>query len=101
MTSRIELQTMLEQLLGSRNVYFQPPESLKLRYPAIVYSLDALRNDNANNSVYKQSHTYKITVVDTDPDSETVVKISQNPRCRFDRSYQANNLNHFVFTLQY
>lgn len=40
MASRLNLQTFLEEILESRNVYFQPPESVKMKYPAIVYALD-------------------------------------------------------------
>ena len=52
MPSRLELQTLLEEILGSRNVYFQPPESVKMNYPAIVYSLDDIENSFANDGVY-------------------------------------------------
>ena len=39
MGTRLELQNKLEELLGSRHVYFQPPESVKMEYPAIKYSM--------------------------------------------------------------
>lgn len=32
MNRRYELQAVLEGILGSGNVYFQPPENLKMRY---------------------------------------------------------------------
>ena len=38
MANRLDLQALLEDLLGSRNVYYQPPESVKMNYPAIVYA---------------------------------------------------------------
>ena len=38
MASRLDLQSKLEKLLGNKNVYYQPPESLKMEYPAIRYS---------------------------------------------------------------
>ena len=101
MTSRLELQTVLEELLGSRNVYFQPPESVKMKYPAIVYSLNAIINNKANDRVYKQDISYSITLIDEDPDSEFVTKISQLPMCRFDRFYTSDNLNHYTFTLYF
>ena len=44
MASRLDLQTFLEEILESRNVYFQPPESVKMKYPAIVYALDDIEN---------------------------------------------------------
>lgn len=54
MGSRLELQSELEKILGSRNVYFQPPASVKIKYPAIVYSRKSIDNNFANNTVYKQ-----------------------------------------------
>lgn len=101
MASRLELQTKLEELLGSRNVYFQPPESIKLKYPAIVYSRENIENDHANDGVYMQSLRYSITVIDANPDSEIPLKISKLPLCRPDRHFKSDNLNHYVFTLYF
>ena len=99
MDSRLELHEMLCGILGSRNVYFQPPESVKMNYPAIVYSRKAIDNQFADNGVYKQDTGYELTYIDKDPDSPNVKKISQLPCCRFDRHFTADNLNHDVFTL--
>lgn len=101
MGSRLELQTLLEEILGSSNVYYQPPESVKMSYPAIVYSLKSMKNNFANNSVYTQYTDYEIIVIDKDPDSVIVSKISKLPMCMFDRHYASDNLNHTVFTLSY
>ena len=35
--SRLELHALLVELLGSTNVYYEPPETLKMSYPAIRY----------------------------------------------------------------
>ena len=101
MATRVDLQVKLERILGSRNVYYQPPESLKMNYPAIVYARKTIDNSYANNSVYKQNYAYEITVIDKNPDSEIVNKISKLPTCRFDRHFKSDNLNHDVFTLYY
>ena len=101
MATRVDLQNVLEELLGSRNVYYQPPESLKMNYPAIVYARKTIDNSYANNSVYKQNYAYEITVIDKNPDSEIVNRISKLPTCRFDRHFKSDNLNHDVFTLYY
>ena len=101
MESRLELQTLLEEILGSANVYYQPPESVKMSYPAIIYSLKNMKNNFANNSVYTQYTDYEIIVIDKDPDSVIVSKISKLPMCMFDRHYASDNLNHTVFTLSY
>ena len=101
MSSRLELHEILCDILGSRNVYYQPPESVKMQYPAIVYSRSNINNAFADNDVYRQSRAYTITVIDFDPDSSIVSAVSKLPRCRFDRHYAYNNLNHDVFTLYF
>ena len=101
MPSRLELQTLLEEILGSRNVYFQPPGSVKMKYPAIVYGLEDIKNTFANDRVYLSKRKYLITVIDEDPDSEIVEKVSQLPTCRFNRHFESDNLNHDVFILEF
>lgn len=101
MASRPKLQTMLEELLGSRNVYYQPPASVYMKYPAIVYSRKNIVNHHANNAVYTQENSYEVIVIDENPDSEIVTKVSKLPTCKFDRHYEKDQLNHDVFTLYY
>ena len=101
MKNRLELHEILCDCLGSRNVYFQPPESIKMQYPAIVYSRDDIENEHANNGVYMQSTAYNVIVIDADPDSEVVTKVSRLPMCIYDRHYAADNLNHDSFTLYF
>lgn len=101
MASRLELQTELEGLLGSRNVYFQPPTSVQMKYPAIKYRLYDIDKDHADNMPYKQLKSYEVILIDPDPDSEYVDELIQLPYCSFDRYYPADNLNHYVFTLYY
>lgn len=96
--NRLELHQILCEILGSSNTYFQPPESEKMGYPAITYSRSIV-NKHADDRVYAQSITYQLIVIDSDPDSEIVEKISKLPRCRFDRHYTSNNLHHTVFTI--
>lgn len=101
MGSRLELQNLLESILGSRNVYYQPPESIKIKYPAIIYSRNNIDNNFADDIVYMQNHTYQIIVIDANPDSEIVNKISKLPMCRYNRHYTSDNLNHDIFILNY
>lgn len=101
MASRLNLQNELEALLGSRNVYYQPPASIRMQYPAIVYSRKDIENTHANNSVYLQRLCYEVTVIDKKPDSEISAKVSLLPQCSFDRHFTSDNLNHDVYTLYY
>lgn len=72
-----------------------------MQYPAIVYSRDDIENTRANNGAYLQSTAYTIIVIDPDPDSEVVTRVSKLPMCTFDRHYAADNLNHDSFTMYY
>lgn len=101
MGSRDELHTLLKELLGSRNVYFQPPASVLMKYPAIVYSRDDIDARHADNKVYTKTVAYSVTVIDKVPDSPVIDKIADLPMCSFDRHYVADNLNHDVFTLYF
>ena len=101
MASRLNLHTKLEELLGTENVYFQPPESIKMQYPAIVYSLSNIQNTFADNTVYSQSYFYEVTVIDYNPDSEIAITLSKLPKVRFNRHFKSDKLNHYVFTIYY
>lgn len=101
MHNRLDLHELLCEVLGSRNVYYSPPATIRMKYPAIVYSRSDIDNKFANDSVYNQSHVYSITVIDDDPDSEIVERMSLIPRCKFDRHFVSDNLNHDTFTIYY
>lgn len=101
MDRRLELHKILCDVLGSREVYYQSPESMRMSYPAIVYSRSDIVNEFADNNVYMQSHEYEVIVMDYNPDSKIVDAVSKLPTARFNRHYASDNLNHDVFTLIY
>ena len=101
MDSRLVLHEELCKILGSRNVYFNAPESVKMKYPAIRYSLNELNNRSASNAVYIQHPGYSVMLIDEDPDSPIAKKLSVLPGCRLSRPpYPANGLCHYPFTLK-
>lgn len=101
-TRRQELHSQLKILLGSNNVYFQEPDSISMNYPAIVYERSDIKNMHADNVVYGSVCAYKIVVIDSDPTSEIVDKLSkQYPTIKYNRHFVYNKLNHDVFTLLY
>ncbi len=99
MAPRLELQSKLETLLGSRNVYFQPPPGKDMVFPCIVYKRDDIPMEYADNSPYKHMIKYQVTVVDQNPDGEILEKVLELPLCSYDRFYTADQLNHDVFSL--
>lgn len=99
MAQRLELQTLLKSILGSNNVYFQPPPTVKMEYPCIVYSRDTIDIKHANDKPYSLTRRYSVTYITKDPDGVVVEKLANLPLCSYDRFYTADNLNHDVFKL--
>ena len=99
MGSRMDLQTLLKTI--TTHVYFQPPETMKIQYPCVVYKRDGLKTLFANDKPYQHKTRYQIIVIDRDPDSDIPAKIAALPLCLFDRSYPSNNLNHDVYNLYF
>ena len=98
---RLELQKKFEDILGSRNVYFQPPSNVRMEYPAIVYTRTNLEPIRADNGIHKLTAEYEVVVIDPSPNSLTIYKIAHLPRCRHTRHYEQDNLNHDAFQLYY
>lgn len=101
MGSRLELQKTLERISGIKKVYYQPPASIILEYPAIVYSLSKIENVYADNEVHKQDLGYDVTLIHPDPDNKAFLELSKLPNCSFDRFFVSDNLNHYKFILYY
>lgn len=101
MGERMDLQALLVELIGNSNVYFQPPPTLNMNYPCIIYKRDDLNIEYANNKPYKNKKRYQVTVVDMDPDSDIPDKVATLPLCSYDRSFVADNLNHDVYNLYF
>lgn len=101
MGQRLELQTILEALLGTRNVYFQPPANVKMVFPAIVYQRDTTDTRFADNFPYLRTKRYQVTVIDRDPDSGIPDRVAQLPMCSHSRYFTFENLNHDVYDLYF
>jgi hypothetical protein len=98
---RLELHDLLIGLLGSEHVYFQPPPTVQMVHPCIIYKRDSLVKNHADNEPYKIRYRYQVIVVDSNPDSDIPVKFAMLPMCSFERFYTADNLNHDVYNLYY
>ena len=102
MANRLDLQAAFEEILGSRNVYFQPPASVKMQYDAIRYELAGKDIKRANDMLYLATNQYDGVVITRDPDTTIPDKIIRRfAMCSFGRPYTADNLNHYPFTLYY
>lgn len=101
MRPRVNLHAILVGLLGSNNVYFQPPEGFKMLYPCIVYNINNIRPTFADNLVYSNHVRYTVTLIGHDPDSLIFEKLANHPFASFDRHFTNAGLNHNVFNVYY
>lgn len=101
MASRLKLHDEFETILGSKNVYYQPPASMHLKFPCIVYKKRAMDSQYADNRAYIHKQSYTVTVIDKDPDSEIPARIAEMKLCRSENCFCVNNLYHDVFVLYY
>jgi hypothetical protein len=103
MGTRLELHEELKNLRGSsHHVYFQPPETLKMTYPAIVYKFDGLYTRSANDKKYVKENRYIVTFIHKDPDEKySDDMFGAFPMCSYDRRIVVDNLYNDVYTLYY
>ena len=95
------MQSKLEELLESENVYYQPPESKKMEYDAIRYFKRNIRSKFADDKRYSNMDCYELIVIARRPDHPVIKKLLELPYCSYDRHYVSDNLHHDVLTLYY
>lgn len=98
--ARQRMQQLLQDVLETNHVYYQPPETIRMTYPAIVYELASLRNLRANDGKYLTHYIYKVTLISRDPDTPIFDRLDALEKASFSTSYKVDNLNHFSFTIQ-
>lgn len=106
MASRLSLHEDLKTLLGSSNVYYQPPESLKIKYPCFIYRLSSANVTPADNDIYLYTRQYQLTFITKDSDSELIDEIpkffaKKFKGCRMSAHFTSDNLNHYNYTIHY
>lgn len=126
MGSRIELQAVLENVFveigkwlwdpfnfetdniteilrqeAHKHVYFQPPATVRMSYPCIVYTWSNDDTIYADNRPYRSMKAYDVMVIDKNPDSEIPGKVAELPMAKFKTRYQKENLYHTVYGLYF
>jgi len=97
---RLKLQTVLEEALGSQNVYYQPPADAHMEYPCLVYELDSGSSQRAaDNGTYTWSPRYQVTFIHREPDDSVIEKLASFPLSSFSRHFATSGLNHDVFVI--
>lgn len=98
---RIELQKLFEETIKSKNVYYNPPSNLKLKYSCLVYFLNPSEDMYADDLHYIRNKCYLATYITRDPDDPIIEELSNLPLCAFERAYSSDNLYHAVFKIYF
>lgn len=102
MAERLKLHQELCELLGSKNVYFDPPENIKLKYPCFIYSKESPVTRSANNKMYFYMDSYNLIYIDANPDNDMTERVfSRFSYVRSGSSYVSDNLHHYTFDIYY
>lgn len=72
-----------------------------MEYPAIVYQRDYGDTKFADNRPHTFTQRYQVTVIDRNPDSQTVNNVVMLPGCHYNRFFVADGLNHDVFVIYF
>lgn len=94
-----DLLHLLQQVVQHNRVYFQPPENLKIVYPAVVFHLSKIEIDRASDVSYKGAKEYSVTLITKDPEPDVIDEILKIPYSSLDTTYISDGMNHFVFTV--
>jgi len=97
-TMRLKLQELLESTPGISKVYFQPPASLSIKYPCIVYNYEHESGMFADDKMYIRHDRYALTLITKESMPEDKMEFLKSiPYCRFSRHYVSDNLHHFAY----
>ena len=100
MKTRAEVQKLLEEVLGSKNVYFQPPPNTSIKYPCFVFKFNKFHRRNADNTPYiltgcwEVHHMYKSVNNDL---KEKMLFIA--PWVEYDRRIVADGVYNDYYTI--
>lgn len=102
MNKRLSLHFQLKELIGNDNVYFQPPASVQISYPCVIYSIGNGDTKRADDVLYGYINSYQVMIITKKPDIELIEKmLAKFKMCSVSRTYIAENLNHYVFNVYY
>lgn len=96
---RVELQELLKEYCGT--VYFQPPSSIRINYPCIVYNRSTDYINRANDKLYMKEKMYRVTVMDKNPDSDIADRLQELPWAVIISRDVIDNIYHTTLNIYY
>ena len=93
---------ILKNLIGPDvALYFQPPDSIKMTYPCLMYEWDSADTEFADDNPYIVRKRYRLMVITRNPDDKLPEKILTLPSAIMVRHYTEKNLHYYVFNLYF
>ena len=96
---RVELQELLKEYCDT--VYFQPPSSIRINYPCIVYNRSTDYINRANDKLYMKEKLYRVTVMDKNPDSDIADRLQELPWAVIISRDVIDNIYHTTLNIYY
>lgn len=101
MGQRLDLQDLFKAIDGVEEVYFQPNQNIKLKYPCIVYERSSINVNtaHADDIKYWRMKRYSVTVIDRNPESPIVDAVEEFRYTEIERFFVIDGLNHTAFQM--
>lgn len=97
-----ELREIQTEVNGYEHTYFEPPESVRLKYDAVVYKKTDMNVRRADNKSYAVREGYSVMVISRDAESQLPAAIQWHfARCVPGKFFVRDNLYHYPFTIYY
>ena len=97
-----ELRDLQQEILGYQHTYFEPPESVRMKYDAVVYQRTGYDTVKANDRNYIVHDQYQVMVISRDAETPLPKAILKHfSYCSPGRPTVTDNLYHFPFTIYY
>ena len=97
----LKLDKLFKDTLGSNNVYFQPPESVRMQYPCIVWNLAKIPVQYADDKAYLKNPKYVIRYISTEPDDPMRLTLTEVLGVPMIQVYNKDGLYHYIYELYY
>lgn len=102
MDDRLKLQLILESIDPKAKVYYQPPSSLSIVYPCMIYKDAPSHINRASDGLYRYVRCYELSYISKSPNMEISKEIlSRFNYSKMNSSYVSDGLIHSIFTIYY
>lgn len=100
MKTRLEIQQLLEDVLGNERVYFQEPPNTGMKYPCIVYKFVRFNTSNADNKPYLVTGRWDVHHMYKNPKYDLKERfVFDVPFCQFDRRIVTGGIYNDYYTI--